>query len=105
VITSPVHVRREMYRGSDPKKRKKAQEHNALAVRIEDVANRLINEQTDAICSYLHHDIARELGEDPDMVRRLGFSIDGGHNGFTAVRPGITQAELDQAMGRSPKEP
>lgn len=103
MVEVPIYVPRKNYRGSDPLRRKKVQQHNDVARRLEELINRLVAEQEEPICSYSHFDMARRLGEDPKLVARIGFGIDAGHNGFTAIKPDLSKAELDRAMGRSAK--
>lgn len=98
MVTYPVHVRRNSYRGSDPKKRAKANSENLDASRIEQAANRLIQAQKRAIKTYLWMEISNESGVDYEIVRKLGYSIDGGSNGFTAVRPGLSEADYERAL-------
>lgn len=98
MVTYPVHVARNGYRGADPRKRAKAQQENRDASILEATANRLIQAQTRGIKSYLWAEISRESGLDYDTVKRLGFSIDGGSNGFTATRVGLTEEEYERAM-------
>lgn len=98
MVTYPVYVRRNSYRGADPRKKAKAQQENLDASILEATANRLIQAQTRGIKSYLWAEISRESGLAYDTVKRLGFSIDGGSNGFTATRPGLTEEEYEHAM-------
>lgn len=98
MVTYPVHVRRNSYRGADPRKKAKALQENLDASILEATANRLIQAQARGIKSYLWMEISRESGLDYETVKRLGFSIDGGSNGFTATRPGLTEEEYKRAM-------
>lgn len=98
MVTYPVRVPRNPYRGNDAKKRAKAYEDNQYAALIEATANRLIQAQKRAVQSYLWMEISRESQIDYEVVKRLGFSIDGGSNGFTAIRPGLSQEDYQRAM-------
>ncbi|KEY87817.1 hypothetical protein PC358_01515 [Pseudomonas capeferrum] len=91
MVSYPIYVTRNSYRGNDIKKRAKASQDNQDAARIEEACNRLIQNQTQPIQSYLWMEVSRESGVDYETVRRLGYSIDGGSNGFTATKPGLSQ--------------
>ena len=98
MVSYPIYVKRSSYRGSDKKKQAKANQDNYDAARIEEACNRLIQNQTQGVQSYLWLEVSRESGVDYETVRRLGYSIDGGSNGFTATKPGLSQEEIRQAM-------
>lgn len=95
MVTYPIHVKRSGYRGADRRKREKVSEHNHIASELETYINRLLKEQQAPVQSYLYYEIAAATGYPEDVVRELCFSIDCGHNGFTAIRSGLS---LDQAM-------
>lgn len=84
--TYPIHVARRNYGGADPKKRAKAAEYNRDAALLESCANDLLRKQTEPVQSYLWMELASATGLTLDRVAELGFSIDGGSNGFTAWR-------------------
>lgn len=98
MVTYPIHVKRNSYRGAEARKKIMAMQDNRDATAIEQAANRLIQSQTVAFQIYTWGAIARESGVDADTVRRLGFSIDGGSNGFTAIRPGLSQDDIQRAL-------
>ncbi len=98
MVTHPVYVRRSNYRGSDPKKRQKANQENRDAALIESYVNQLILEQKEAVKSYGWMEISQGTGIPYDTVARLGYSIDGGSNGFTATRPGLGTEEITRAL-------
>ena len=102
LVTYPVHVRRDTYRGSNAKKQAKAAETNRYASRIEQAANRLIQAQQEAIRSYHWMEISEESDVPYEIVRDLGFSIDCGSNGFTAIRPGLSSEDYQKAMRGEP---
>jgi uncharacterized protein YerC len=95
MVTYPISVKRNGYRGANPKRRAKAYVENEIASALEQHINKRLLEQTQPVRVYLYHEIARETGYNVETVGRLCFSIDGGHNGFTAIKRGMT---LDQAM-------
>lgn len=96
--TYPVHVARSGYRGNDPKKRAKAAAHNRDAALLESCANELLKKQTDAVQVYHWAELANASGLPHERVAELGYSIDGGSNGFTAWRHDLT---YDAAMDAS----
>lgn len=95
MVTHPIHVTRSTYRGADPKKRQKAAEQNRIAAELESHINERLLNQTEPIQIYLYYQIAVATGYPEATVRNLCFGIDGGHNGFTAIKPGLT---YEQAM-------
>lgn len=95
MVAYPIHVKRSNYRGADQKKRSKAAEQNRIAAELENYINDLLQRQEDPIHSYLYHQISAATGYSEQTVRDLCFVIDGGHNGFTAIKPGLT---YEQAM-------
>lgn len=95
MVTYPIHVKRSGYRGADPKKRRKASEHNRIASELENYINGLLKEQTAPVQVYLYYQIASATGYSQETVRDMCYSIDCGSNGFTAVRHGLS---FEQAM-------
>lgn len=95
MVTYPLHITRSSYRGADPKKRKKAIEQNRIAAELEAHINVRIQTQLAPIHIYLYYQIAADTGYSEKTVRDLCFGIDGGGNGFTAIKPGLT---YEQAM-------
>ncbi|MHB1188241.1 hypothetical protein [Thiobacillus sp.] len=89
MATYPIQVKRFAYRGSDPRKRQKADEQNRIATKLETYINALVKSQTAPIQMYFYHQIATETGFSENTVRELCFSIDGGHNGFKAIKPSL----------------
>jgi hypothetical protein len=101
MVTYPIHVTRHSYRGSNPKKRAKAQAINDVASKLEAYINEKLKNQSEPIRVYLFQEIAVETGIDYETVRNLGGSIDGGSGGFTAYKSGLTQGQaMDLAAGR-----
>jgi len=98
MVTYPISVRRDGYRSSDARKRRKAADFNEIASAIESHVNGLLYEQQEPVCSYSYHEVARALGYDVEIVRDVGFSIDGGHNGFTACKRGMTITQALDAI-------
>lgn len=98
MVTYPIHIRREGYRGADPKKREKAATLNRIAVELETYINERLEAQTRPIQQYLYQEISEATGHSLENIRTLCLSIDGGHNGFTAFKSGMS---LQQAMDAS----
>jgi hypothetical protein len=100
VVSYPITVRRSSYRGADPRKKQKAAEENSAAALLEKLINERLLEQTEPIKSYMYYELSELSGMSIEVVRRLCFSIDGGHNGLTAVRKGMTyEAALAEMHG------
>jgi hypothetical protein len=95
MVTYPIHIPVKQYRGSDQKKRSKHNEQIRIARDLERLINDLIQKQQSPIQQYLYYDIAKLSGHTLEIVRNTCFAIDAGHNGFTAIKPGMT---LDQAL-------
>lgn len=100
MITYPARVHRDTYRGSNQRRMIKRDQHNRYAVTIENAVNRLLLAQTEPIRTYLWMEISEESGVPFDIVKDLGYSIECGSNGFTATRPGLSEDEYLEAMGR-----
>lgn len=102
MVTYPITVKRNAYRGSDPRKRAKANEDNTIALELERHINKILENQQLPIQNYMYHQIAGDTGHSLEVVRRLCFSIDCGHHGFTVITQGIT---LEQAMAELQSPP
>jgi hypothetical protein len=98
LVTHPIRVARLSYRGTIARKRENAADQNRIAAALETYINARLKSQTRAVQSYLYHEIAEATGHALETIRDLCFSIDGGHNGFTAYKSGMTFEEaLDAA--------
>jgi hypothetical protein len=86
MVTYPINVRRDNYRGNDARKRQKVIDKNLAATEIERVVNEMLRTQVEPVRSYGWHEIANATGLSMDVVASLGYSIDCGSNGFTAYR-------------------
>ena len=95
MVTYPASVRRELYRGSNQRLRTKATSHNRDAAKLEHYVKELLQKQVEPIRTYLWHEIAQGVGLPHDVVEKLGYSIDCGSYGFTAIKLGMT---YEQAM-------
>lgn len=98
MVTYPITVKRNAYRGRDPRKRAKANEENRIALELERHINKLLENQQLPIQNYMYHEIARDTGHSLETVRRLCFPIDGGHQGFTVIKKGMTLEQATAAL-------
>jgi hypothetical protein len=98
MVTYPISVRRNPYRGSNAGKRSKAQEDNRNASLLEDHINKLLRAQASPVQQYSYQRIARETGIEEGVVRALCFSIDCGHNGFTAYRQDLSLQQAGDTL-------
>ncbi|AXW61552.1 hypothetical protein CJO94_05870 [Ralstonia solanacearum] len=73
---------------------------NSQIADLERYINDLLFRQEESIQVYDFADIARGIGFPPDFVSEVGYSIDGGSNGFTAWRRGMTYDEAIAAIKR-----
>ena len=104
MVTFPISVGRDGYRGNDARKRANAAQHNQNAAILELAANNLLRNQVEPTRSYRWHELCEATGLSLETVRRLGFSIDCGHNGYTAIKPGLTFEAATQLMHEQPKQ-
>jgi hypothetical protein len=91
MVTYPIHIARNGYRGTDPRRRRKADEDNRIAAELERRINERLKAQKAPTEIYTYNEIARETGYPVEVVSRLCYSIDCGGNGFTGVKrePGV----------------
>jgi hypothetical protein len=85
MVSYPIHIARDSYRGSDARKRQKTSDHNRDAAELEQKINEMLREQTEPVKVYDWATIAWDTGLSYEFVKKVGYSIDGGSNGFTAV--------------------
>jgi hypothetical protein len=78
MVTYPVHIARNSYRGSDPRKRLKADEDNRIAADLERHINGRLKAQAAPTSIYTYNEIARETGYPVEVVSRW--------NGFAGVK-------------------
>jgi hypothetical protein len=100
MVTYPIRVKRASYRGVNAKKCEQAAEYNRIASELEAYINNLLKEQSAPVQSYIYGEIAAATGYDEKDVREICFSIDCGHNGFTAVRRGLTYEQAEELSHR-----
>jgi hypothetical protein len=83
-----VTVKVRDYRGSDPKKRQKWYEEANLARRIEEYLQPIYDAVAPGgVETVFSYSVARKLDADPEKVRLLMCSIQGGSNGVTFMKP------------------
>lgn len=90
MVTNPISVRRNPFRGSNASNKAKVQQENRTASILEVHINNQLTAQASPVRDYQCHQIARETGIDESVVRDLCFSIDCGDNGFTAYRQDLS---------------
>lgn len=100
MVTHPIYVRRENYRGSNPRLKAKASAHNRDAAQLEQYVNELLQKQVEPIRTYLWHEISQGVGLSYELVEKLGYSIDCGSGGFTAIKSGMTYEQAMSSIGR-----
>lgn len=88
MVSYPIHIARDNYRGRDPRKRQKAATHNQQVSDLERKINDMLREQKEPIKAYLWGSIASETGHSYEFVQKVGYSIECGNGGFTATAPG-----------------
>lgn len=87
--TYPVRVPRNLYSGRDDARRRKQASFNDAAQAIEQYLNRAMEaEPAGTMREFLTADIARALHLDDELVDRIIFGIDCGHNGVTIRKTG-----------------
>lgn len=95
MIEYPICIERDNYKGKNLKRKNKAMQKNAVVLALESKINELLAAQEQPIQRYLYHEVAFEAGLPYDVFLDNGIVIDGGSNGFTAIRKGLS---LDEAL-------
>jgi hypothetical protein len=93
MVTYPIQIRRDSYRGNDASKKAKRDVSNEIAMRLESHINSKLFQQLEPVRVYNYSELASDTGIDYQLVRDLGYSIDCGSGGFTAYKRGLTQEE------------
>ncbi|KGW78440.1 hypothetical protein Y046_4771 [Burkholderia pseudomallei MSHR2990] len=101
MVTYPIRVRREYYRGRDKTKQARLAHRNSQAAELERYINELLLQQEAPVEVYDFAEIARGIGFSLDFVSEVGYSIDGGSNGFTAWRHDMTYEAAMAAFKKS----
>ena len=97
MVSYPIRIRRDTYRGRDQRKLQKAADHNRDVAELERKINDMLREQEEPMKVYSWATIASETGMSYEFVQKVGYSIDCGSNGFTATAPGGV-SDLDAAL-------
>jgi hypothetical protein len=95
MVSYPINVKRASYRGTNLKRQRETADHNRIAAELERYINDALKAQTEPVKVYGYYEIAQAAGYSEKIVRDMCFSIDGGSNGFTAIRSDLT---YEQAM-------
>jgi hypothetical protein len=97
----PITSQRQIYRGTNRSKRNKAANYNRVAATVEqhlrDEMERL--EEADRVQVFISHTVAYAVGEDPELVRDIIYSLDAGANGVTLWK-GDYERALANMTGR-----
>jgi hypothetical protein len=80
MVTYPVSVPRDPYRGRNPSRLRKPQDFDRLAEQLERYINERVAKKDDEIQEFLYGFIAIDLGIEQDRVRDVLFGVDCGHN-------------------------
>jgi len=90
MVTYPISIARDNYRGANTKKKSKAAQTNSAASILESFINEKLKSQEEPIYGYDYHEISSQTGIPLETVQELCFSIDCGSGGFTAIKHGLT---------------
>ncbi len=96
MVGHPITVRRDYYSGRVEQRRRRARDDNNLARLLEAHVNAQLARVTEWPHLCLYDEIAHDTGVDAETVRRLMFSVDCGHNGFTVYGPRRGASERDR---------
>jgi hypothetical protein len=99
MVTYPIRIARNGYRGADPKRQRKAYLENQAVNELEQKINDLLLKQASPIHIYLWHEISIKTGVPLEIVKKLGYTIDAGSNGFTAWRHDLTYGQAIDLVG------
>jgi hypothetical protein len=87
MVSYPVRVPRDYYRGRDARRTRKADEFNRVATRVEAYINgQVAIWDDDAFGAFFSAMIAIELREDPKLVHDAVYALDCGSNGVTVCK-------------------
>jgi hypothetical protein len=82
----PLEIPRDLYRGHDPARLRKAARFNALAERLEQHLNSLVEKSNDRSQVFNYGGIAIDLRIDRKEVENVLFGVEAGGNGITIVK-------------------
>jgi hypothetical protein len=91
MITHPIEIDRVELPQNDEHRQRKTRISNAHIAAVEYYVNSLLEAQIAPIQQYSYHTIAADLQMNVESVRAC--CIDGGSNGFTAYKKGLTLPE------------
>jgi hypothetical protein len=86
MVSFPISVPRDGYRGNDRRRRQKQQQYNEVAKECEEYLNRTIAANPAETQVYYYAYIAGDLNLSVEDVRDVLFAVDCGHNGLTVSK-------------------
>lgn len=90
MVRYPIRVPRKHYGGSKPNLRQKNYDENRLIQEIEAHINKVLSEKEDGIHVVFSHNIAFDMGLNPERVRKILYGVDCGSNGFTVIKGDVS---------------
>ena len=88
MVTYPVRVPRDGYRGRNEPRRENASAYNHVAETLEHYINQEVAESGERECyGFCYHAIARNTGIDRDLVYWMLSRVGCGHRGITVWKP------------------
>ena len=91
MATYPISLNAKPYRGKNPKLMNEFRRELESAARIEDHINTVMEKLESHVFTYSQ--ISIETGVNRDIVRKLLFALDGGHNGITVFNLKMSKNE------------
>ncbi len=86
MVEYPIHVSSPGYKGKSEKQLREALKLADLARKLERHINGIVSSGECGVFEFGYSNLAEELNESRDDVRRLLMPVDGGHNGITVKR-------------------
>lgn len=86
MVAYPVRVPRNSYGGWNESKRRKRDEENSIAEKLEKYINKKIEDSNERVQTFLYGEIACDTGYPRDIVEKILYGVDAGGNGFTVVK-------------------
>ena len=85
--TSPITIERQQFGGRDPRRRRKCDGYNEAVGLVEaHIARRMAQLAEGDTEEFLHVEVAKAVGLDPELVQEIMFTIDCGHNATRIIR-------------------
>lgn len=86
MVTYPIRVPRDHYKGRNPRRLQKRSENNRIAQELENYLNRAIEKDDANMQKFIYGFIAVDTGYSEETVRNILFGVDCGHNGLTVIK-------------------